>query len=119
MVREQLPLRGLGHLVDVVEIVASELVANSVAATRNARWEEMLPPVRVWLLGGASGVAIPVWDGVPRLPVKRDADPSDESGRGLQIVEALSARWGSYFPSHPFGGKITWAFIGQSELKEG
>lgn len=119
VIRERLPLWGLGHLVDVAELVASELVANSVAATGNARWEGRIPPVRVWLLGSASSVAVPVWDGVPRPPVKRDADVGDESGRGLQIVEALSQRWGCYFPSHPFTGKVTWAAIRSTSFTEG
>ena len=119
VIRERLPRWGLGHLVEVVELVASELVANSVAATGNARWEGKIPPVRVWLLGSETRVAVPVWDGVPRRPVKQDASPSDESGRGLQIVETLSERWGSYRPSHPFTGKITWASIRQSNFTEG
>ena len=119
VIRERLPLWGLGHLVEVVELVASELVANSVAATVKARWEGKIPPVRVWLLGSDASVAVPVWDGVPRGPVRRDAGPGDENGRGLQIVETLSERWGYYFPSHPFAGKITWASIRQSDFTEG
>lgn len=117
--RERLPLWGLGHLLDLAELIGSELVTNSVAATREFTWEGSLPPVRVWLLASRAGVTIPVWDAVTRKPVMREAGPDDESGRGLGIVAALSAQWDSYFPSHPFSGKITWASIRPCEFTEG
>lgn len=36
----------------------------------------------------------------------------DESGRGLAIVDALSAEWGCFATSLPHSGKVTWALIG-------
>jgi hypothetical protein len=117
--RERLPLWGLAHLLELAELVGSELVTNSVTATREFAWEGSLPPVRVWLLGSNAGVTIPVWDAVARAPVKREPGLDEESGRGLGIVAALSARWDFYFPSHPFAGKITWASIQISEFTEG
>jgi hypothetical protein len=110
---------GLGHLLEVAELVVSELVTNSVAATRESAWDGSLPPVRVWLLGSDAGLTVPVWDAVASGPVKREPGPDDESGRGLGIVAALSARWDFYFPRHPFSGKVTWAFIQQPDFTEG
>jgi hypothetical protein len=113
VLRERLPRWGLGHLLETAELVASELTANAVAATKESTWDDGIPPVRVWLLGGDARVGILVGDAVLRAPVRRAAGRDDESGRGLQIVEALCSEWGSYRPPHPFSGKITWAFIRQ------
>jgi len=112
VIRERLPLWGLGHLIEVVELVASEMITNSVGATRDFTRDPRLPPVRVWLLGSDTSVAVLVWDGVRQAPVPRAAGPDDESGRGLSIVDALSRQWDFYFPDLPFTGKVTRAFIG-------
>jgi hypothetical protein len=111
VIRERLAAWGLGYFTDVAELVATELITNSVGATRQSWWEASMPPVRLWLLGGDMGVAVLVWDGVPREPVQREATDDDEGGRGLSIVQALSAGWDFYFPSEPFWGKVTRAFI--------
>jgi hypothetical protein len=130
----------LGHLTDAVLTVVSELVSNSVTATRRAAWEAELPPVRLWLLGGPGGwgtgeVMVLVWDAVLEVPVARtlggqgkvrqagqagqagdvsglgDVSELDESGRGLALVTALSAGWDFYHPPAPIGGKVTRALI--------
>jgi hypothetical protein len=107
----------LGHLSDAVLMVVSELVSNSVAATSAVRWEAELPPVRLWLLGGAGAsgsgeVLVVVWDAVAEEPVLREAGAADESGRGLAIVDCLSGRqWDWYLPGPPHGGKVTRAMI--------
>ena len=111
VIRERLPWWGLGHLQDTAELVATEMITNSVAATRESAWDGRVPPVRVWLLGGDAGVAVLVWDGVPRMPVPREAGLDDEDGRGLGIVAALSREWDCYFPVAPFRGKVSRAFI--------
>ena len=111
VIRERLGAWGLDGLTDAVELVATELITNSVAATRDFAWDGGEPPVRMWLLGGPASVAVFVWDGVPGTPLPRAAGDLDESGRGLGIVAALSRHWDFYFPPFPFGGKVTWAFI--------
>ena len=111
LVRERLPWWGVGHLQYTAELVTTELLTNSVAATRDFAWDGRVPPVRVWLLASDVTVAILVWDAISLRPVRRDVDWSDESGRGLGIVDAGSAEWGSYLAQHPFWGKITWAYI--------
>ena len=40
----------------------------------------------------------------------RDAGADEENGRGLAIVDELSAGSGYYYPAR-FGGKITWSVI--------
>jgi hypothetical protein len=98
----------------------SELITNSVAATREAAWEAGLPPVRLWLLGGpgtggTGEVMVLVWDAVAGelVPtVSQLAGEEDESGRGLSIVDWLSGQqWDSYQPAAPYGGKVTRALI--------
>jgi hypothetical protein len=107
----------LDDLEDAVLLVVSELVTNAVAATGRGLWEAELPPVRLWLLGsaGADGtgkVMVLVWDAVAEPPVRVEATDEDESGRGLEIVDCLSARhWDCYLPSAPHAGKVTRALI--------
>jgi hypothetical protein len=113
VIRERLPRWGLGHLTEVAQFVATELISNSSRATEKCLGGHRLPPVRVWLLGGDTSVAICVWDAVRQPPVPREAGPDDENGRGLAIVEALSSTWDYYFPGHPFTGKVTRAFISE------
>ena len=95
---------------DVACLVLSELVTNGVAATAATWWEGGQPPVRVWVRGGPSVVALLVWDATVTAPEPRAAQNDDEAGRGLVIVAELSTRWGFYHPSQ-LGGKVTWAVI--------
>jgi hypothetical protein len=53
-------------------------------------------------------VTIIVSDSSPDGPVLRDTPPGSERGRGLQIVEALSAHWGWYREDN---GKATFAVL--------
>jgi hypothetical protein len=107
----------LGDLEDAVLLVVSELITNAVAATGRGAWEAELPPVRLWLLGGAGAggtgeVMVLVWDAVAERPVRAEAGEEDENGRGLGIVDYLSARrWDCYLPSAPHAGKVTRALI--------
>ncbi len=94
-----------------VTLIVSEIVTNSVAATGQARWEDGLPPVRLWLLAGPDGVLVAVWDAVTDVPELREAGELDESGRGLWIVKHLSARCDYYLPPAPHAGKVTRALI--------
>jgi hypothetical protein len=95
---------------DAACLVLSELVTNGVAATAGIWREGGRPPVRLWMRGGLSVVALLVWDAAVAAPVPRAAPDDDESGRGLVIVAELSAQWGYYHPAH-MGGKVTWALI--------
>jgi hypothetical protein len=52
------------------------------------------------------GLYIAVCDGSSRAPVMRELTGDAEGGRGLQIVQRLSARWG--VETDDAGGKRVW-----------
>jgi hypothetical protein len=98
----------LGQFEVPATLVLSEIVTNALAVTAAAA---VPAPIWVWLLGGPSAVALLAWDVSTEPPVQRAAGDADESGRGLAIVDGLSAGWGYYFPAAEYGGKVTWAVI--------
>jgi anti-sigma regulatory factor (Ser/Thr protein kinase) len=107
----------LDALADTVELVVSELVTNAVHASagltgsrRSGRWVPGTPPVRLWVFSDKERVLVQVWDGSDRHPAPQHAEPDVESGRGLLLVESLSADWGSY-PPDKSSGKVVWALI--------
>jgi hypothetical protein len=55
-----------------------------------------------------AAVTVVVSGSSPQGPGRRDASPGGEQGRGLQIVEALSARWGWRYED---GGKTVFAVL--------
>jgi hypothetical protein len=117
-VRNVLAEWGLGAFTDAVAYVMSEMIANAIVATEKVAWEAGRPPVRLWLLAGpgSSGtgeVMVLIWDAVGEVPQPREAGELDESGRGLQIVGALSRQWDCYPAGGPEGGKVTRALISQ------
>ncbi|WP_325114247.1 SpoIIE family protein phosphatase [Streptomyces sp. GMR22] len=95
-VREQLEAWGLDELVVTTELLASELVANVV---RHARG-----PTRLRLIRGRSLIC-EVSDASATTPRIRRAAETDEGGRGLQLVSALSQRWGTRYTAE---GKCIW-----------
>jgi anti-sigma regulatory factor (Ser/Thr protein kinase) len=105
---------GLDTAGEEAALIVSEIVTNAMLTTQKHR----LPsPVRMWMLSDGASVLFLAWDATMPAPVRRDAAPDAEHGRGLAIVEALSARWGWYHPdANPGddqrpGGKVTWALI--------
>jgi PAS domain S-box-containing protein len=95
-VREQLSAWGLDDLAISTELLASELVGNVV---RHAKG-----PVRLRLLRGGDLVC-EVSDGSLTMPRIRRASETDEGGRGLQLITALSQRWGTRYTAT---GKCIW-----------
>jgi anti-sigma regulatory factor (Ser/Thr protein kinase) len=106
--RELLREWELDELADDAATVISEIVTNSVTATRAAGLDT---PVRVTLLAGLRTLLIAVWDASPETPVPADAGDDDENGRGLLIVQALSARWDWKKVPGERGGKVVRALI--------
>jgi len=100
----------LGQAADDIEIVVSELVTNAVRATLLVR---AAAPVALYLALENGRLYVLVWDASPELPARRDHARDAESGRGLELVSALSDAWGAC--AQP-GGKVTWA---RFELTEG
>ncbi|MCD7443165.1 SpoIIE family protein phosphatase [Streptomyces lincolnensis] len=95
-VRDQLTAWDLDDLAPTTELLVSELVGNVV---RHARG-----PVRLRLLH-STDLICEVYDGSQTMPRIRRATETDEGGRGLQLITALSQRWGArYTPT----GKCIW-----------
>jgi anti-sigma regulatory factor (Ser/Thr protein kinase) len=97
----------LARLSDSVELVVDELVTNAVAASRVLDWPF---PVRMWLLSDRVNVLVLVWDANPEPPVRIDPANDAEGGRGLLLVEAISARW-DWYAAPGTGGKLVHALI--------
>jgi anti-sigma regulatory factor (Ser/Thr protein kinase) len=83
--------------------VTSELVTNAIIHT-----DAVAIGLELAHLRDPGALAIVVTDPSPSPPVKRDVDSTAERGRGLRIVEALSARWG-WRPQGP--GKAVYAIL--------
>ena len=98
---------------EVAELLASELITNAIVATwdMRARSVRQLPDANVEhigirLLAFDDSFVIEVWDSSPELPKLIASSWEAEHGRGLQLVEALSIRWGYYHAR--FSGKVVW-----------
>jgi two-component sensor histidine kinase len=95
----------------------SELVTNAVHAStglagsrRNGRWIPGTQPVHLCLSSDTERILIQVWDASDRHPLPQHFGPDAESGRGLLLVESLSADWGAYRLDKS-SGKVVWALI--------
>ena len=94
--------------VDVATLIVTELLTNAIEST----WKHGgYTPVRLWMLGDKVSVSFLVWDATSPAPVLGDATPDAEHGRGLDLVNALAARWGYYRPNEQPYGKVVWALI--------
>ena len=89
---------GLDGLVDEIQLGVSELVTNAV---RHARTDVVMTLV----LGTKLTVEVQDSDPELRHPTVPTTDPLSTSGRGLQIVSAVSSDWG--VRSAP-EGKVVW-----------
>jgi anti-sigma regulatory factor (Ser/Thr protein kinase) len=111
----------LSSMVDTVELLVSELVTNAVKATGvvdepvdEGRLAGTLSPVYLSLSALADTLLVEVWDVSSTPPLRRVASETDETGRGLLLVQALSKEWGCEVLQT--GGKIVWCkcLIGES-----
>jgi anti-sigma regulatory factor (Ser/Thr protein kinase) len=73
-------------LVDDALLLTSELVTNSVLHGG--------PPLVIAVECDAEQLQVRVRDGSPAVPAPQEPAQSDENGRGLALVAALSADWG-------------------------
>ncbi|MCH0573454.1 SpoIIE family protein phosphatase [Streptomyces sp. MUM 136J] len=96
LIRRQLTAWDLEDLIMTTELLVSELVGNVV---RHARG-----PIGLRLLRSRTLVC-EVSDGSLTTPRIRRAGETDEGGRGLQLVAALSHRWGTRYTAE---GKCIW-----------
>ena len=98
---------GAAELADTAELLASELVTNSLKACAGLD----LAAIRLVLTLDRGELAILVRDSHPGVPLAVQPGADDESGRGLLIVEQLSDRCGWYPLNDPEHAKVTWAVI--------
>lgn len=99
---------------DDVAAVISELLANALrhalpqAGDHVQQW-----PIRLGLLHAGSHVVCAVADPAAGIPVLREPDQLEESGRGLLVVASLSEQWGYCpAPEHQNGdGRADWRAI--------
>jgi anti-sigma regulatory factor (Ser/Thr protein kinase) len=98
---------GAAELADAAELVASELVTNSVNACTGLDRAVF----RLVLTLDQGELAVLVRDDHPGAPVAVQPGADDEGGRGLLIVEHLSDRCGWYPLEGAKPAKVTWAVI--------
>jgi Histidine kinase-like ATPase domain len=90
-----------GEAVAPTLLVVTELLSNAVEHGRGPGW------LSLELADGS--VRVEVRDDAPEPPSLRPPDPLRVRGRGLQLVEAVSSRWG-FIDDPP--GKVVWAEVG-------
>jgi anti-sigma regulatory factor (Ser/Thr protein kinase) len=112
-VRAVLPGWHLDHLTETCQVVVSELVTNAVNASTAPMGgpvyvDGRMAVVRLRLHSDGLRVLAEVWDQAPGFPAPRRAHSSEEDGRGLQLVDALTrGRWG--WQAVDRQAKVVWA----------
>jgi len=96
-----------------IGIVVSELLTNALrhalpgSDPNRPGW-----PIRLGLLQSGPSVFCTVTDPSSAAPVQKEPGRLAETGRGLQVVSALSDEWGYLIRTTPDGtGKIVWAMF--------
>jgi anti-sigma regulatory factor (Ser/Thr protein kinase) len=85
-------------LTDAATLVVSELATNAVLHAGSA--------FRVGVRRSGPAVRIEVEDSCPTRPEQRPTDHDRPGGRGIPLVEQVSARWGT---DSSDGGKVIWS----------
>jgi anti-sigma regulatory factor (Ser/Thr protein kinase) len=105
-VRAALGFHELDEYAADAEIITSELVTNVIRHVCSDGSETVgVILARTW---NPESVTVVVSDSSSQGPISRDTPVGSEQGRGLQIVEALSAHWG-WHPED--GGKAIFAIL--------
>ena len=96
-------LEGVGDTpVDAAELLLSEVVTNAFVHAGGV--------VKVHVRASLAGVRVEVEDRSIHHPVRRTFAATAGTGRGLQLLDELADRWGSY--ARPNGGKVVWFELG-------
>ena len=99
VVRDAASSWGLSEdLSDDAQLVVTELVSNGIDHGEG--------PITLTVSRKADGMLVEVHDESPKEPQLRPVDPSSARGRGMQLVQALSVRWGT---TPGDDGKVVWA----------
>lgn len=109
-VRAALAFHELDKYADDATIVTSELVTNAVQHVCHNGGKTI--GVTLARAGSPAAVTVVVSDSSPEGPIKGNTSAGSERGRGLQIVEALSAHWGW---RHEHGGKAVFAVLARED----
>ena len=105
-VRAALGFHELAQYADDAEIITSELVTNAIQHVCGDGTETVgITLARTW---NPEAVTVTVTDSSPEGPAMCEATAGSDRGRGLRIVEALSAHWG-WHPED--GGKAIFAIL--------
>ncbi|MEU8780048.1 ATP-binding protein [Streptomyces sp. NPDC048637] len=100
-------------VIDTATLLTSELVTNAI---RHAP-ASICAIVRFAVLGGM--FAIEVYDENPKVPARKAVSADSESGRGLALVEALTAERGGKCGTKPAGcGKWVFATLAVPRIPE-
>ncbi len=105
-IRAVLGLHGLGEYAADAEIVTSELVANAIQHVRGDGTHTI--GVTLARIRSPESVTVVVTDCSSEGPVNRQPLAGSEQGRGMLIVDELSAHWG-WRLTH--GGKAVYAIL--------
>jgi anti-sigma regulatory factor (Ser/Thr protein kinase) len=105
--RNTLKAWGLTSLADDAEAIVGEFVANAVSHAARAAGSGQ--PFGLRLLRRTGEVMCAVLDPSDSAPVLRVPDRTEETGRGLQMVDALSDVWG--WSPVTGRGKAVWAIL--------
>jgi anti-sigma regulatory factor (Ser/Thr protein kinase) len=118
-ITEVLTAWGMLYLAGDATQVTSELVANAVAASARGAGGgggggAKPAPVTLTISSTDGELCIRVWDPAPTPPprTQQDLGTWTERGRGLLIVEGLSALWG-WYPGPT--GKYVWSVLSLSQ----
>lgn len=103
---------GVKELIEPVELVVSEFVTNAVRVSGGlnivAGKADSRAVIRLWVSVEQRGVLVLVWDASSARPRRQEPEPDAGSGRGLLLVDMLTAAWGSFeLVDEP--GKVVWA----------
>lgn len=118
-VRAALNGHGMAEVLDVVELLASESVANAYRHTKG--------PASLRLTGLGDGrLRVGVWDSSPHIPAPFGQPPGErvppapvdaEGGRGLLLVRACASSWGGWALGGELlgrgAGKLLWFEVGE------
>ncbi|MFC4034053.1 ATP-binding protein [Streptomyces polygonati] len=111
--RRALEAWGLDALAETAELVLSELLTNAVRHARPSLEGE----IETRYERGEGGVRIEVHDANETWPLLQKPSEEGESGRGLALVDALTAsRWG--VSEREGAGKLVWAIVADAGADE-
>jgi anti-sigma regulatory factor (Ser/Thr protein kinase) len=99
---------GLAALADDAEAIVAEFVANAISHAARMAGAQM-QTIGLRLLRRTGEVMCAVLDPCDSAPVLREPSRTDEAGRGLLMVDALSDVWG--WSPVTGRGKAVWAIL--------